>query len=232
MKALLLSAGFGSRLKPYTDHTPKVLMPVCGKPVLQYWLEALTDSNICDLMVNTHYLAEKVDQFLEESEFDVRIVHERQLLGTGGTLLSNKKFFGDDDILLIHADNLSYFNLTDFINAHHNRPDHCHITMMTFQTTDPRSCGIVELDEQDVVIDFHEKVNNPPGDHANAAVYILDSAVMSFLESLGKEEIDFSTEVIPEFMGYIYTWHNSVYHRDIGTPESYHQAQNEFKEFL
>jgi mannose-1-phosphate guanylyltransferase len=231
MKSLLLSAGFGSRLKPYTDHTPKVLMPVCGKPVLQYWLEALTNSGV-EMLVNTHYLAEKIDAFLEASEFDVKIIHERILLGTGGTLLANKDFFDGDDIMLVHADNLSCFNMGKFITAHDNRPSHCHITMMTFQTEYPQSCGIVELDEQDVVVKFHEKVEDPPGDHANAAVYILDKSIMGFLESLGKREIDFSTEVIPAYMGKIYTWHNDVYHRDIGTPESYEQANKEFEMIL
>jgi len=228
MKALLLSAGFGTRLKPYTEHTPKVLMPICGKPVLEYWLEALTGAGVHDMIVNTHYLAEKVDAYLEASKFDVKIVHERQLLGTGGTLLANRDFFDGESVMMVHADNLSSFDMKQFIEAHENRPKHCHITMMTFETEDPQSCGIVELDEDDVVLEFHEKVEQPPGNHANGAVYILDPSVFEFLADLGKKEIDFSTEVIPAYMGQIFTWHNDVYHRDIGTPESYEQANKEF----
>ena len=104
--------------------------------------------------------------------------------------------------------------------------------MMSFTTEIPKTCGILELDDMNRVIEFHEKVKNPPGNRANAAVYILDQEVMKFMESLGKLEIDFSTEVIPEFMGRIFCWHNGVYHRDIGNPESYQKAQAEFREFV
>ncbi len=100
--------------------------------------------------------------------------------------------------------------------------------MMTFNTTEPEACGIVELDERGLVRAFHEKVKNPPGDLANAAVYILSPSVMDFLTGLGKEVIDFSTEVLPHFMGRINVFHNEIYHRDIGTVESLLIAQNEY----
>jgi mannose-1-phosphate guanylyltransferase len=100
--------------------------------------------------------------------------------------------------------------------------------MMTFSTPDPGSCGIVALDEQGIVRSFHEKVSDPPGNLANGAVYILEPSVFEFLESLGKEVIDFSTEVLPHYMGRIFTFHNNVYHRDIGTMESYEAANREY----
>lgn len=78
------------------------------------------------------------------------------------------------------------------------------------------------------MIAFYEKVENPPGNLANAAVYILSPAVLEFLSGLGKEEIDFSTEVLPHFMGRINAFHNEVYHRDIGTLESLAAARAEY----
>ena len=229
MKAILLAAGLGTRLRPLTDHTPKVLVPVCDKPVLEYWLESLNNAGINDILVNTHYLSEKVNTYLTNSPFEVKMVHEKKLLGTGGTLLANKVFCDGDQIMLIHADNISIFDMEKFILAHQNRPKHCVMTMMTFETEAPSSCGIVELNSDEVVIDFHEKVENPPGNHANAAVYIIENSIMPYLESLNKEFIDFSTDVIPAFMGRIYTWHNDNYHRDIGTPESYRQANTDLE---
>ena len=101
--------------------------------------------------------------------------------------------------------------------------------MMTFRTDSPQSCGIVEEDERGVVTAFHEKVANPPGDRANAAVYIFEPEIVGFLADLGKEVIDLSTEVIPHFVGRICTFHNSEYHRDIGTPESLRRAELEFR---
>ena len=82
--------------------------------------------------------------------------------------------------------------------------------------------------ETSVVRAFHEKVANPPGKLANAAVYIVEPSVIDWIGSLGKDVVDFSTEVLPQYIGKIFTWHNSMYHRDIGTPESLAAAQVDF----
>ena len=100
--------------------------------------------------------------------------------------------------------------------------------MMTFKTDAPQSCGIVELNSRGVVQQFHEKVDNPPGDLANAAVYIFEPTVISFLASLGRDIVDISTEVLPAYLGRIQTFLNEDYHRDIGTPESLVLAELEF----
>ena len=100
--------------------------------------------------------------------------------------------------------------------------------MMTFETSTPESCGIVELDEFGVVRRFHEKASNPPGNRANAAVYIVSQEVFGFLSQLRRDVIDFSTEVIPFFLGRINTFQNETYHRDIGTPESLDAARREY----
>ena len=101
--------------------------------------------------------------------------------------------------------------------------------MMTFSTSNPDSCGIVELDKDGTVTAFHEKVPNPPGNLANGAVYILAPSVMNFLAGLGKTVIDFSTEVLPHYMGRINTFQNDIYHRDIGSPESLKAAQSDYQ---
>ena len=99
--------------------------------------------------------------------------------------------------------------------------------MMTFDTDVPETCGIVVLDKQGVVLEMHEKVAHPPGRRANAAVYILEPAVVDFIESLGKPIVDLSTEVLPFFMGRIAAFHNARYHRDIGSLESLRKAEAE-----
>lgn len=231
MRALLLAAGLGTRLRPITDHVPKCLVPVHGKPLLQYWLDLLLPSGIERILLNTHYLPEKVRQFVADSAWCDRIsmVHEDVLLGTGGTVLKNRTFFGDTSFLVAHADNLTQFDLVAFIARHQARPAGVEITMMTFNTDAPHSCGIVEESANGVVVAFHEKVENPPGNNANAAVYIFEPDVIRFMEGLGREVIDLSTEVIPRYMGRICTFHNHGYHRDIGSPESLRLAEQEFR---
>ncbi len=230
MRALLLAAGPGTRLRPLTETTPKCLVPVCDKPLLEYWLEMLTEAGVSPVLVNLHSHAGAVRQYLQKCRFakHVTMVYEERLLGTAGTLLKNQAFFGAGPIMLIHADNLSRFDVRAFMQRHAQRPAGCEMTMMTFRTDDPKSCGIVELDGRGVMQSFHEKVPAPPGDLANAAVYILEPSVLEFLRSLGKEVIDFSTEVLPHYTGRIFTFHNDDYHRDIGTRESYEAAVKEF----
>ncbi|MBN2781760.1 MAG: nucleotidyltransferase family protein [Campylobacterales bacterium] len=229
MKALLLAAGLGTRLKPITDTIPKCLVLINGKPLLEYWLENLTDAGVSEFLINTSYLSEQVEEFVSKSKYKdkITLVHEDELLNTGGTLLANKDFFDDEALMLVHADNLSFCDFREFIKAHQNRDLGCEITMMLFHSDNPSSCGIVELDAYGVVQKFHEKVQNPPSDLANGAVYICEPSIFEFLESLGKKDIDFSNDVLPEYMGKIYTFLNNNYHRDIGSVESYAKAQIE-----
>ena len=232
MKALLLAAGLGTRLQPLTDHIPKCLIEINGKPLLEYWITMLYNGGVYPLLVNLHHHADKVAHFIYNSPYRefVTTVYEKKLLGTGGTLLVNRGFFGDEPLMLVHADNLSIFDVQAFVNSHMNRPDGCEMTMMTFKTPTPHTCGIIETDDKGCVQAFHEKVVNPPGDIANGAVYIVEPSIFNYLEGLNKEFIDFSTEVIPDYMGRINTFYNNVYHRDIGTIESYEMACREFSE--
>lgn len=226
MKAFLLAAGFGSRLKLLTDTIPKCLVPINGKPLLDYWLAMLTEAGIGPILVNLHYLAEIVMGHIERSKYRANIVpvFENQLLGTGGSVLRNKALLDSEPFFLVHADNLSHFDPCAFMARHGARPRHCDITMMTFVTDSPQTCGIVDVDAEGVVTCFREKPKNATSRLANAAVYIVEPAVLLFLETLSRDIIDFSQDVIPQYIGHIYTFHNAHYHRDIGTPESYAHA--------
>ncbi len=230
MKAILLTAGFGTRLRPLTYFVPKCLLPVNGRPLIEYWLNTLVEVGIKSILMNLHYLSDIMKDWVRESAFvnTIKISYEDMLLGTGGTLLRNRDFAVDDPVMLIHADNLCLSNFELFIKAHAKRPPGTEITMMTFTSFSPESCGIVEIDNKGVVRAFHEKVSNPPGNLANAAVYIVEPQIINFLQELNKPFIDFSTEVLPYYIDRIYTFHNDIYHRDIGTLESYMAAQIEY----
>ncbi|MFA5158893.1 MAG: nucleotidyltransferase family protein [Candidatus Omnitrophota bacterium] len=227
---MLLAAGLGVRLRPLTNTMPKCLVPISQKPLLGYWLEMLDHAGVGPILINLHYFADAVRAYLDTCHFSksINTVYEERLLGTAGTLLKNRDFFGQEPLMLVHADNLSRFDVEAFIHRHISRPRGCEMTMMTFNTPDPKSCGIVVLDDRGVACSFYEKVPDPPGNLANGAVYILEPSVFEFLERLGKEVIDFSTEVLPHYMGRIFTFHNDVYHRDIGTMESYEAANREY----
>ena len=228
MRAILLAAGCGTRLRPITNTIPKCLVPIKGKPLLEIWLERLTHAGIGPFLVNTHYLADQVNAYIGSSLYkdQVTLVYEPELHGTAGTLIANLDFFKGQDGMLIHADNYCLADFTAFQQAHLNRPPECLMTMMTFFTDKPSTCGIVELDERGVVIGFHEKVAEPPGNLANGAVYILTAEL---LEKMGKDlymATEFSTDVLNQFVGLIYSYETSAMFLDVGTPESYEQANN------
>ena len=226
-RALLLAAGLGTRLKPLTDIWPKCLMPIHGRPLLEYWLGILKTAEIDNVLVNTHYFSEHVDEFLSQPQFVgwVDSVYEENLLGTAGTIKNNTNFCKDNTILLAHADNWTCCDFSDFLDYHHSqRPKGTVMTMMTFTCPNPSECGIVELDHDGIVVGFHEKVKNPPGYLANAAVYLIEPEVVEWIVRHSKVT-DFSTEVLPHFLGKIATWENEEIHRDIGTIEILREAQ-------
>lgn len=228
--ALLLAGGLGTRLRPLTDTTPKCLVKICGKPLLEHWFELLFSAGLNRALVNTHWLHKVVEGHLRHSPWRDKVnqVYEPKLLGTGGTIKANRAYFGNEEFMVAHADNLTNFNVDDFWSAHRARPAGCEITMLAFETDSPQTCGILELDEESRVIGFHEKVENPPGNLANAAVYIFETSVADHIASIQKDEIDLSTEILPEYLGKIFAHKTNAYMRDIGNSESLMKAEIEF----
>jgi mannose-1-phosphate guanylyltransferase len=208
---------------------PKCLVPIKGKPLLDYWLERIFAAGIERALVNTHWLPDAVRDHVGSSPHSERVdlVHEPELLGTGGTILANRDWLGDGAYLVAHADNLTSFDVQGLIAAHQRRPGWCLMTMLAFRTDAPSTCGILELDQQTVVA-FYEKHNNPPGNLANAAVYICEPEITARIASLEKPFVDFSTQVIPTLMGRILAVETAHYHRDIGTAESLSSARREY----
>jgi mannose-1-phosphate guanylyltransferase len=231
LRALLLAAGLGTRLRPVTDHLPKCLVGIHNIPLLDYWLDLLLEGDAIErVLVNTCYRAEQVRAHVDASRWRDRVdlVHEDELLGTGGTVLANRLYFGERPFIAAHADNLTRFDLRRFIAVHQGRPACCDMTMMVFETDTPHSCGIVEIDTNGIVQALHEKVAKPAGCTANAAVYIFEPSVSAVLAAIGKPVIDLSTEVLPGYLGKIVAFRNTSYHRDIGTLQSLAMAEAEF----
>lgn len=228
IKALLLAGGLGTRLRPLTNTIPKCLVDVGGKPLLGRWFDKLENLGCESTLINTHYLANQVHEFLKSSRtynMEIKTTHEDALLGTCGTLLKNRTFFSGETGLLIHADNATTDNLSELIKAHRSRPPSCLLTMLTFTTNEPTKCGIVELDENNVVVEFHEKVSSPPGNRANGAIYMFEETLFEALDGMRLPLKDFSTHALPQLLGKIYTYHTNHKYIDIGTEDRLAEAQ-------
>ena len=223
MRAILLAAGLGTRLRPLTDSTPKCLVPIKGKPLLDIWCEGLIGAGIEIVLVNLHYKSDVVKEHLATARYadSVVTVFEPTLLGTAGTLIKNRDFFGGDDGILLHADNYSEASISDLIEAHQHRPKRCDLTMLAFRTSTPETCGVLEIDAENVLLAMHEKSKQDHGNLANAAVYVLSKKLISELT----DETDFSNQVIPRYFGKALVVETRETFIDIGNPESFAQAQ-------
>ena len=231
---LLLSAGLGTRLKPLTENWPKCLMPIHKVPLLDYWLSLLKEMNINDVHINVHHKSEILGHYIQRPRFLnwVKMIYEKELLGTAGTVRNNKRIFYNKPLLLIHSDNWSGVDLKRFIlDSQNQKKEKVLFSMLTFNSLNPKLCGVVTVDENFLVTQFQEKSETPKSNLANGAVYYLFPELVNWI--CDNQHInDFSLDVIPQCLGKIITWHNTSYHRDIGTIEELRRAQEDPKRAL
>lgn len=228
IRSLLLAAGLGTRLRPLTLELPKCLVKIGKESLLENWINKLQDIEVEKILINTHYMSEKVEFFLDnkyKNNKKIKKFNENKLLGTAGTLIANRDFFYDSVGLMIHADNFTFMGLDDLLEAHNKKPKNCILTMLTFTSDDPRSCGIVEIDNEGIVKNFHEKVENPPGKIANGAVYVFENDFLDWLMKNHSKAVDFSKDILPFLNGKIYTYHTRMPYIDIGTPSKLKKAR-------
>ena len=140
MKAILLAAGFGTRLGKLGKHTPKCLVDIHGRPLLDLWLDKLSEAGVSEFLINTHHLSFKVEEFISNHPLRDKILikYEKELLGTAGTLRENKDFI-DQDTFVLHADNYFEGDLNLFVQAHKSRPKECSMSMLTFIAKNPKN---------------------------------------------------------------------------------------------
>jgi NDP-sugar pyrophosphorylase family protein len=227
-KALILAGGIGSRLRPITDTVPKCLVPVAGKPMLDYWFDSLIGADVRNVLINTHHLAplvrEHLDRINAEGHLRVGEFYEPTLLGSAGTVHANRSWADDvEAILIIYADNLSTANLGAMLDFHRSHPDP--FTMMLFHTANPTACGIADMDSEMRIVGFEEKPKVPKSDLANGGLYVVDAD--AYREIADMNAFDLGFEVIPRFVGRMRGWIPNCYHRDIGTLESLAQAEHD-----
>lgn len=226
VKALLLAGGLGTRLRPITDTTPKCLVPVGGKPMLDYWLDTLEAAGISQALLNTHHLRDAVKIWLdtanESRKLTITETYEPELLGSAGTVTANRTFADDAEaVVVIYADNLSDIDLAAFVDFHRAHADPMAIAL--FRTPYPEKCGIATLDAEARVTAFVEKPDHPESNLANAGLYVLSPEAWREIADMGA--FDFGFDVIPKFVGRMRGYTHPGYHRDIGTHESLAQAE-------
>ena len=226
MKAFLLAAGIGSRLRPLTDSIPKCMLPIGGQPMLDLWLDAFAAAGVDEVLVNLHHLADVVCAHLAARTTPpvIRLSYEPELLGSAGTLLANRDWVAAEEFFLAcNADNLTDFDIAELVKAH--REHWPTATLAAFHSPNPAVGGVLETDPTNTVIGFTEKPENPVSDLVNAGIYAFSPAV---LDEIGQPPIDIGYHLLPRLVGRSRVIRIEGYFRDIGTPEAYEQAQQEW----
>jgi mannose-1-phosphate guanylyltransferase len=229
-KAFLLAAGIGSRLRPLTYSLPKCLVPINGKPLLSYWLSALDASCVTHALVNTHWLAPQVVSFLNSfsptvDRLLISSTYEPVLLGSAGTIAANYQWaISADTILVVYADNYTDLDLSSLLESHISSGRD--LTIATFETSTPCSCGIIEVDSNDNVISFQEKPRFPRGNLASAGIYAFNRTILDQIVRLDcrSAPFDFGIHVLPYIFADANVYRITGVFHDIGTPASYAQV--------
>jgi len=227
VKAFLLAAGLGTRLRPITDTVPKCMLAIDGRPLLDIWLDEFDRAGVEEVLVNLHYLPDVVRRHLAARTGTpaVRTFFEPELLGSAGTLAANRDWVaGEDMFLACNADNLTDFDLSSLIQAH--REHGAIATLTVFHSDRPSAGGVVELDAAGLVTGFTEKPSQPVSDLVNAGMYAFRPALLDELD--GPPPHDIGYDLLPGLVGRARAVPVEGYFRDIGTVESYQLAQQEW----
>lgn len=232
MKALLLAAGFGKRLGELTKNKPKPLIEVGGKPIIEFCLEQLAYSGVTEVIVNTHYLSQQINDFLLNYKTSIKITisFESSLLGTAGTLKKHIDYLAMDDFFVMHSDNYFQSSLKEFAHFHNQRLVGKYGSLATFTTSDPNNCGIVKLNQDKTIAEYYEKDLHAVGNTANAAIYIFTPKIKGVVESLSEQENDISKHLIPLIFPELVTYHFEGLFVDIGTTAGLKSAHDHYCE--
>lgn len=229
MKAMILAAGVGSRLRPLTDTVPKPMLPIAGQPLLAHTLRWLRRSGIREIALNLHYLPEVVQQGLGDgSAWDVRLRYsvEQNLRGTAGALLPLLPFF-DQTFALVYGDLLIDLDLDALLAFHRDRA--ALVTIALKPTDDPRSQGMIATDPRGRVTAFVEKPAAWPADQrtANSGLYIVEPPALAAIPT--DRPSDWGHDIFPRLLAAaapVYATHVAGSVIDIGTMPVYERLRD------
>ena len=234
---ILLVGGFGTRLKPLTDESPKPMLPVAGLPVTEHQILAAKKAGIHTLVLATSYLAEVFTPYFGDgAKWGMKILYavEKEPLGTGGAIRNAAELLGrDEPVVIFNGDVLSSHDLGKQIQEHVNHQ--ADVTLHLTHVDDARAYGCVPVDENGRVTAFLEKMENPITNTINAGSYVFHPSVIETIAA--NTVVSVERDVFPALVAAgkkIYGYVEDAYWLDIGTPRallagSKHLVGGEFK---
>lgn len=222
--AVVLVGGKGTRLRPLTLSAPKPMLPTAGLPFLTHLLSRIAAAGIEHVILGTSYKPAVFEaEFGDGSALGLQIeyVTEEHPLGTGGGIANVAGKLRNDTAMVFNGDVLSGADLAQLLDFH--RSNRANVTLQLVRVGDPRAFGCVPTDEEDRVVAFLEKTEDPPTDQINAGCYVFERNVIDRIPQ--GREVSVEREVFPALLAdgdcKIYGYVDASYWRDMGTPEDF-----------
>jgi len=230
MRAVVLAGGEGTRLKPLTYRMPKPLMPVAGRPCIDYVLRSLVTSGFQEIVITTAYLSDTLIRSIGDGlEYNASILYsfEENPAGTAGAVRRVGSFF-DDTFVVAMGDLLADVDFRSLYEYHKRKA--ALVTIALTEVKDPTQYGIAGLDAKGRIVKFREK---PPREEAfsnlgNAGIYVLEPEVLDFIPT--NQKFDFARDLFPKLLAKglpLYGWKLEGVWMDIGRPHDLWRASME-----
>jgi len=199
-KAVILAAGKGTRLKPVTNDIPKVMIPVNGKPVLEYHIEQLAKARIKKIFINLHHLPEKIKKYIGSGDrWNIEIIYsfEPEILGTAGAIKNIEKNIGPDPFLVVYGDNFLELDLSKFIKYSISKGGIG--TIAVFEKDDVTGGGIVAIEKKNRITRFLEKPSPSEvfSHWVSAGVFFFSNRIFEFI---GHGYSDLGYDILPKIL--------------------------------
>lgn len=239
MKAMVLAAGQGTRLRPLTNRVPKALVPVAGRPMIEYALLLLRRYGIRDIIINLHHLGAEVENHLGDGRalgLNIRYSREPELLDTGGGLLKAQEFLRDGRFIVINTDALIDLDLAAALSFHEKSGAAATLVLRS----DPRAdeFGSMDIDSEGRIVRFLKTLAPTPARGGVrklmfTGVQILEPRVFSYMREHGPGQ-KFSTtrDTYPRMLlggERLFGFTCDGFWQDLGTPERIRQAEENLR---
>ncbi len=231
-KAMVMSAGMGSRLEPLTLQVPKPLVPVCNRPVMDILFESLSNIGIKDIVCNTYYLAEQIIERYKNNDLGVNFnyITEDTLSGTAGGMKKCQFFFDKgEDFVVLSADGLTNADIKKGIEVHKKSGAIATIGIKRIPYEEVSHFGVVVTDEKGFITEFQEKpsIEEAKSNCINTGIYIFNYKIFDYIPE--NTFYDFAKNVFPKLLleKQINTFVIEDYWTDIGTLDQYKVSTQE-----
>ncbi|HOW27896.1 MAG TPA: NDP-sugar synthase [Elusimicrobiota bacterium] len=231
IKAMMMSAGLGTRLYPLTSKYPKPLVPIVNKPVIDYALDNARRHGVREIAVNLYHCPHYVQSHLGDgSRWGLRLHYsvEKRLWGTAGGVKRFEKFFSDGTFVVLSGDGLSEIDLADVVAFH--RSHRSFATMVLKPVTSRFEYGVTLVNRKNRIVRFIEKPKweDVFSNTVNTGVYVFEPGIFRYIPS--GRECDFAQNVWPRLLKErkpIFGYVTQDYWRDVGNLAEYRQAHRD-----